>query len=68
MSPRQHLKLHVCDCNRINLTYGSVTMHFDKEEFLAYAMHVGKMASQVSSAADLQKTRARAEPETTHYH
>ncbi|HNP59468.1 MAG TPA: hypothetical protein PKM72_01440 [Nitrospirales bacterium] len=55
MPPSQQLKLNVCDCSRIHLTYKSVTLHFEKEEFLAYAMQMTRMAAQVSNTAGLRR-------------
>ena len=57
MSSSQNLQLNVCDCNRIHLTYASVTLHFEKEEFLTYAMHVNRMASGVSSTNGFEEKR-----------
>jgi hypothetical protein len=68
MIPSQHFKLNVCDCSRIHLTYGSVTLHFEKEEFLTYAMHVGRMATHVSSTAELRRARDFTDAETTNCH
>ena len=68
MTSSQHLKLNACNCGRIHLTYGSVTLHFTKEEFLAYAMYVGKMATHVSSTAGLQMAGGFTDAENTNCH
>jgi len=31
------LKLTACDCGNIQVTYKSITLHFDREEFFQYA-------------------------------
>lgn len=54
MIPSQQLKMNVCHCGGINLTYGSVTFHFGKKEFLTYATHLGRMATQISNASGFQ--------------
>ncbi|HNP28436.1 MAG TPA: hypothetical protein PKK23_05295 [Nitrospirales bacterium] len=59
MAPNSHLKLHACDCGHFHLTYRSVTLHFKKEEFLAYAAHVGQMAIRVAKTPVLQQTMAQ---------
>lgn len=51
MLSNEHLKLNVCECGHLHLTYKGVTLHFDKEEFLHYAAHLGHMAIQVSCAS-----------------
>jgi hypothetical protein len=48
MLPSETLKLNLCDCGRLHLTYKSVTLHFEKEEFLHYAAHLSRMAMQIS--------------------
>lgn len=68
MIPSKHLKLNVCNCGGINLTYGSVTFHFEKEEFLAYAMHVGRMATHVTNASGFQMARGLTDAETSSCH
>jgi hypothetical protein len=57
MQLNQHLKLNVCDCGDLHLTYRSVTMHFEKNEFLSYAALVGQMAARISDSARLRQTR-----------
>lgn len=68
MPPSQQLKLNVCDCSRIHLTYGSITLHFEKEEFLAYAMQMGRMAAHVSNSAGFRRAPGLADAETTNCH
>lgn len=40
-------KLALCGCGRLHFTYGSVTLHFDHEEFLLFAESVGRLATMV---------------------
>ncbi|MFZ1746951.1 MAG: hypothetical protein WBO24_15095 [Nitrospirales bacterium] len=68
MPPSQQLKLNVCDCSRIHLTYGSITLHFEKEEFLAYAMQLTRMAAHVSNTAGLRKAQGLADAKSTTCH
>jgi hypothetical protein len=57
MPASEHLKLNVCECGHIHLSYKSLTLHFEKDEFLNYAAHVGRMASQISSPVSLGPAR-----------
>ncbi|MCA9456983.1 MAG: hypothetical protein H6750_03435 [Nitrospiraceae bacterium] len=68
MPPSQQLKLNVCDCSRIHLTYGSTTLHFEKEEFLAYAMQLTRMAAYVSNTAGLPKGQGLTDAKSTTCH
>ncbi len=68
MPPSQQLKLNVCDCSRIHLTYGSITLHFEREEFLAFAMQLTRMAAHVSNTAGFRKVPGLADTETTTCH
>lgn len=36
--------LEVCDCGRVYLRYGSVTLAFQYAEFVRYARHVARLA------------------------
>jgi len=65
MQLNQHLKLNVCDCGHLHLTYRSVTIHFEKEEFLNYAELVGQMATRVSDSANIRQTMALANIKST---
>ena len=68
MASNQHLKLNVCHRSLIHLTYGSGTLHFKKEELLAYTIPVRRMAAHVSSAAGLQMAGGITDAETTNCH
>lgn len=65
MPPSQQLKLNLCDCSRIHLTYGSITLHFEKEEFLAFAMQLTRMAAHVSNTAGFRKVPTLADAKAT---
>jgi hypothetical protein len=43
----KRIQLHVCDCRQLHLTYGSLTLHFDQEEFLRFASSVHSFAAQL---------------------
>lgn len=45
-------KLNVCGCGRLHFTYGPITLHFDREEFQAFAEVVGRLAAQVPDIED----------------
>jgi len=40
-------KLALCTCGKLHLTYGAVTLHFDRDEFLLFAESVGRMSAIV---------------------
>ena len=44
--------LNVCGCDRLHFTYGPITLHFDREEFVAFADAVARLASQLGQADD----------------
>lgn len=68
MQLNQRLKLNVCDCGHLHLTYRSVTIHFEKKEFLNYAALVGQMATRVSDSANIRQTMALANIKSTSCH
>jgi len=44
-------KLAVCGCGRLHVTYGSITLHFDKEEFQIFADSIGRLASMLKQSS-----------------
>lgn len=68
MPPSQQLKLNVCDCSRIHLTYGSITLHFEKEEFLAYAMQLTRIAAHVTNTAGFRRAPGLPDTQNTTCH
>jgi hypothetical protein len=58
MPPTQPLKLNMCECGDLHLTYRSVTLHFGRAEFLHFAVQVSRMATGVSRTPTLQHTTA----------
>lgn len=44
-------KLAVCGCGRLHLTYGSITLHFDREEFQVFADSIGRLASMLKQSS-----------------
>lgn len=42
------MKLVLCGCGRLHVTCGPVTLHFNREEFLAFADTVGRLAAIVA--------------------
>ncbi|MBI4001573.1 MAG: hypothetical protein HY348_07300 [Nitrospira defluvii] len=44
--------LNVCGCDRLHFTYGPITLHFGRDEFIAFADAVTRLASQLRQADD----------------
>lgn len=44
------MKLVLCDCGKLHVTCGPVTLHFTREEFLAYAESVRRLAAMIAQA------------------
>lgn len=44
-------KVTLCECGKLHFTYGPVTLHFDREEFLKFADSVGRLGARVRQAA-----------------
>lgn len=61
-------KVGVCGCGRLHFTYGAVTLHFDREEFLAFAESVGRLGSMVRRVAKVPLLAADIVPNTTACH
>jgi hypothetical protein len=43
-------KVVLCDCGKLYFTYGSITLHFDRDEFLVFAESVGRLSTMVRQA------------------
>lgn len=65
MSQNEQLKMEMCECGHLHLTYKSMTLHFEKGEFLAYAGHLARMAARVSLTVNLPQTRSFGETKNT---
>lgn len=68
MSLNQRLKLHICECGDLHLTYQSMTFHFTQEDFLSFAKHVGRMASHVSNLARPRQPISVNDTPNTNFH
>jgi hypothetical protein len=44
--------LNVCGCDRLHFTYGPITLHFDRKEFVAFADAMARLATQFGQADD----------------
>lgn len=44
-------KMAFCGCGKLHFTYGPITLHFDRSEFLAFADSVGRLGALVRQAA-----------------
>jgi hypothetical protein len=40
-------KLALCDCGQLHFTYGPLTLHFDREEFLRFTESVARLGALV---------------------
>jgi hypothetical protein len=45
-------KMAFCGCGKLHFTYGPLTLHFDRSEFLAFADSVGQLGALVRQAAN----------------
>ena len=43
-------KVVFCECGRLHFTYGPMTLHFDRSEFLSFADSVGRLGALVRQA------------------
>jgi len=41
----------ICGCGRLHVTYGSITLHFDREEFQVFADSIGRLASMLKQSS-----------------
>ena len=41
------IKLQVCECGKLHLTYGSLTLHFEQFEFQEFAASINSLARQL---------------------
>lgn len=66
--PEGPIKLVLCGCGRLHVTCGQVTLHFQRDEFLAFADGVGRLAAMVkqSPAGLAPGLRAGAQSEVCH--
>ena len=44
--------LNMCGYDRLYFTYGPITLHFDRDEFVAFANAVARLVSQLGQADD----------------
>ena len=45
MQNNGQMKLALCGCGKLHFTYGAVTVHFDREEFILFAESVNRMSA-----------------------
>lgn len=53
---RRQATLDVCGCGRLHLTYGALTLHFEREEFMRFAReleHMSQYLTTISGVAQL---------------
>ncbi len=68
MPPSPQLKLTMCDCGDLHLTYRSLTLHFERAEFLNFAVQVGRMATSISRRPPLSQTMTLTKPNGRNVH
>ena len=68
MRPSPQLKLTMCDCGNLHLTYRSLTLHFEKTKFYHFAEQVGRMATSISTRLTLPQTTALINPNGQNVH
>ncbi len=44
-------KVAFCGCGKLHFTYGPLTLHFDRAEFLSFADSVGRLGALVRQSA-----------------
>ena len=44
-------KMALCGCGKIHFTYGPLTLHFERGDFLSFADSVGQLGTLVRQAA-----------------
>jgi hypothetical protein len=44
--------LSICDCGGLHLTYGTLTLHFTRDEFIDFAGSVAQLASQLGEVEE----------------
>ena len=61
-------RVMLCDCGKFHFTYGSITLHFDRDEFLVFAESVGRLSTMVRQATAGSSFAAGRIPNTTVCH
>jgi hypothetical protein len=44
-------KVAICGCGKLHFTYGPLTLHFDRVEFLGFADSVGRLGALVRQSS-----------------
>lgn len=44
--------LNVCGCGKVHFSYGPITLHFDREGFVAFARDVSRLADSFRELSD----------------
>lgn len=52
------MKLVLCDCGKLHVTAGSVTLHFTRDEFQVFAESIRRLAAIVAQPATNQAVMA----------
>ncbi len=64
----EHPMLSLCGCGRLHFTYGPMTLHFDRHEFLLFAIDVNRMAAQVRQTTPISDLPSAAKQNATVCH
>lgn len=49
LTQRHQATLNVCGCGRLHLTYGGMTLHFERDEFMRFAHDLGQMSHDLTN-------------------
>lgn len=52
------MKLVLCDCGKLHVTVGSVTLHFTRDEFQVFAESIRRLAAIVAQPSENQTLMA----------
>ena len=58
MTAESPMKLVLCDCGKLHVTWGSVTLHFTHDEFLLFAESARRLAAIVAQPPSNQASAA----------
>ena len=47
---RRQATLDVCGCGRLHLTYGALTLHFERDEFVQFAHELEHMSQYLTTS------------------
>jgi hypothetical protein len=60
MNQDSQTTLDVCGCGRLHLTFGTVTLNFQRDEFVRFARDVGRLANYLAAVQHAARPFPRA--------